>query len=70
LPFYDKSTEVGSEVVDEIEYYLLADASERSLLVPLATKLKAISPIFNSTLHEEKSRGKRFFFSVFFMKQA
>lgn len=48
LPLYDESTEVGSEVVDEIEYYLLADASVRSLLVPIAEKLKSISPAFNS----------------------
>ncbi len=48
LPLYDESSEVGSEVVDEIEYYLLADASDRSLLVPVVEKLKAISPEFNS----------------------
>ena len=56
LPLYDESTEVGSEVVDEIEYYLLADASDRSLLVPIAEKLKAISPAFNSV-------GKTVFFT-------
>ena len=48
LPRYDESSEVGSEVVDEIEYCLLADGSGRSLLVPIAERLKAISPAFNS----------------------
>ena len=60
LSLYDESYEVGSEVVDKIEYYLLADASGRSLLVPIAEKLKAISPAFNSV-------GKTVFFTSMVM---
>jgi hypothetical protein len=48
LPDCSESTEVGSEVVDEIEYFLLAAASSRSLFVPMITKLKSISPAFNA----------------------
>ncbi|MCX6848222.1 MAG: hypothetical protein NTY98_04825 [Verrucomicrobia bacterium] len=48
LPVYDESTELGSEAVDEIEHYLLADASDRSLFGLITTKLKAVSPAFNS----------------------
>ena len=51
-----ESTEVGSEVVDKIDYYLLADASARSLLLPIASKLKTISPALNSV-------GKSVFFA-------
>jgi len=48
LPDYNEATEVGSEVVDEIEYYLLADGSDRSLLGPIANKLRSLAPAFNS----------------------
>jgi hypothetical protein len=48
LPSYDEATEVGSKAVDEIEHYLLADGSDRSLLGPIANKLKSLAPTFNS----------------------
>lgn len=48
FPDFDQATEVGSDVVDEIEHYLLADASGRSILCPIVTKLRSISPAFNS----------------------
>ena len=48
LPDFDQASEVGSEVVDEIEHYLLADASGRSILCPIVTKLRSVSPAFNS----------------------
>lgn len=48
LPAYDEATEVGAEQVDEIEHYLLAAAPGYSLLRPIATKLREISPSFNA----------------------
>lgn len=45
---YDAATEIGSEAVDEIEPYLLAVGSAYSLLLPIATKLRSISPSLNS----------------------
>lgn len=44
----DEATEVGSEVVDEIEWYLLSDGSARSIFCPIVTKLKLISPALNA----------------------
>lgn len=48
LPDFDLATEVGSEVIDEIEHYLLADASGGSIFFPIVTKLRSVSPAFNS----------------------
>lgn len=46
---YDEATEIGSEAVDEIEHYLHAAGFGFSLLHPIATKHRAISPALNSS---------------------
>lgn len=46
---YDGATEIGSEAVDEIEPYLHAAGLGSSLLLPIATKLRSISPFLNSS---------------------
>ena len=46
---YDGSTEIGSDTVDEIEHYLPAADPGYSLLLPIATKLRSISPSLNSS---------------------
>jgi hypothetical protein len=43
---YDEATELGSEAVDEIEYYLAA-APGFSLFSPIVQKLQSVSPLFN-----------------------
>ena len=44
----DAVTELGSTAVDEIEHYLLAATPKYSLLPHMLTKLRSVSPLFNS----------------------
>lgn len=46
---YDEASEIGSEAADEIEHYLHAAGFGSSLLLPIATKLRSISPALNSS---------------------
>jgi hypothetical protein len=46
---YDESSEVGSDTVNKIEHYLLAADPGYSLLLPIARRLRSISPLYNSS---------------------
>jgi len=63
LPEYHNEDEVGSEVVDRIEYFLFGITSECPLLYPIVTKLRSIAPTFNSI-------GRTVFFSSIGMSNA
>lgn len=45
---YETATELGSEVVDEIEHYLLAAPLNYTLFPAILRKLRSVSPLFNS----------------------
>ena len=45
---FDEAVELGSDAVDDIEFYLMAADSGYKLLLPMLSKLRTVAPVFNA----------------------